>query len=153
MPLKLESLVAWPRLTPEPPRDISLLAGEIVDGVSEAHPTQVLVRWQSIEGAISERRFSIVRGLHVAAGDRVLLQRPANSPEWIVTQAIGAAQPAETRVKRKRLVLEGADEVVLRCGSASLTLRRNGRVVLRGDYVESRSKGTNRIKGGSVLIN
>lgn len=32
-------------------------------------------------------------------------------------------------------------------------LRRNGRVVIRGAYVETRSRGVNRIKGGSVQIN
>jgi len=53
----------------------------------------------------------------------------------------------------QRLTLTAQDEIVLRCGEASVTLRRNGRVVIRGAYVESRSRGTNRIKGGSVLIN
>ena len=52
-----------------------------------------------------------------------------------------------------RIAIEGKDEVVLRCGRASITMRRNGRVVIEGDYVETRSKGTNRIKGGWVLIN
>jgi len=53
----------------------------------------------------------------------------------------------------QRLQLEGRDEVVLRCGKASITLRRNGRVVIRGTYLESRSRGVNRVKGGSVEIN
>jgi len=62
-------------------------------------------------------------------------------------------QNLDVKVDGKRIEIEGQDEVVLRCGKASITLRRNGRVVIRGNYVESRSKGTNRIKGGSVLIN
>jgi len=53
----------------------------------------------------------------------------------------------------KRILLEGEDEVVLRCGEASITLRRNGKIVIRGAYVESHAAGTNRIKGGSVRIN
>ena len=60
---------------------------------------------------------------------------------------------AEARVDGRRIELEAADEIVLRCGQASITLRRNGRVVIRGTYVESRSRGVNRIKGGSVEIN
>ncbi len=59
----------------------------------------------------------------------------------------------EARVDGKRVVLDAEDEIVLRCGEASLTLRRNGRVVVRGAYVETRAKGVNRIKGGSVQIN
>jgi hypothetical protein len=60
---------------------------------------------------------------------------------------------AEARIDGRRVELEAADEIVLRCGQASITLRRNGRVVIRGTYVESRSRGVNRIKGGSVEIN
>jgi hypothetical protein len=59
----------------------------------------------------------------------------------------------ETKVDGRRVVLEAADEIELRCGEASITLRRNGRVVIRGAYVETRSRGVNRIKGGTVQIN
>jgi hypothetical protein len=63
------------------------------------------------------------------------------------------AKPVEAMVDGKRVVLDAQDEIVLRCGEASITLRRNGRVVIRGAYVETHAKGTNRIKGGSVQIN
>jgi uncharacterized protein (DUF2345 family) len=56
-------------------------------------------------------------------------------------------------VDGKRVRVTAQDEIVLQCGSASVTLRRNGRVIIRGTYVESRSEGTNRIKGGQVQIN
>lgn len=61
--------------------------------------------------------------------------------------------PIEVEADGRRVEVEAADELVLRCGEASLVLRRNGRVIIRGTYVETRSKGINRIKGGSVLIN
>lgn len=56
-------------------------------------------------------------------------------------------------VDGKRIALEAEEEIVLRCGEASITLQRDGRVVVRGAYVETRSKGVNRIKGGMVRIN
>jgi len=62
-------------------------------------------------------------------------------------------KPTEALVDGKRVVLDGQDEVVLRCGESSITLRRNGRVVIRGTYVETRAQGVNRIRGGSVQIN
>jgi hypothetical protein len=62
-------------------------------------------------------------------------------------------QVVEADVDGKRVRLIGKDEVVLECGSASITLRRNGRVVIKGAYVETHSDGTNRIKGGQVRIN
>ena len=47
----------------------------------------------------------------------------------------------------KRVVIEGKDEIVLQCGQASITLRRNGKVIIKGTYVESHASGTQRIKG------
>ncbi|HEV2442153.1 MAG TPA: DUF6484 domain-containing protein [Steroidobacteraceae bacterium] len=64
-----------------------------------------------------------------------------------------APQVIEADVDGKRVRITAADEIVLECGSASITLRRNGRVVVRGTYIESYSDGTNRIKGGQVRIN
>jgi hypothetical protein len=75
-------------------------------------------------------------------------ESPANA------QANGApSPPVEAVLDGRRVVLDAKDEIVLRCGEASITLRRNGRVVIRGAYVETRSRGVNRVKGGSVQIN
>ena len=52
-----------------------------------------------------------------------------------------------------RVRISAKDEVVIQCGQASITLRRNGRVVIRGTYVETASSGTNRVKGGQVRVN
>jgi hypothetical protein len=61
--------------------------------------------------------------------------------------------PTEARVDGKRVVLEGDQEVTLRCGDASITLRRDGKLVLRGAHIETTAKGLNRIRGGAVKIN
>lgn len=53
----------------------------------------------------------------------------------------------------ERLVLSAGREMVLKCGKASITLTRAGKILLRGAYLLSRSSGVNRIKGGSVQIN
>ena len=64
----------------------------------------------------------------------------------------GASKEPVT-IDAETIVLTGGKEIVLRCGEASITLRKDGRVVVRGAYVETRSSGVNRIKGGSVQIN
>lgn len=56
-------------------------------------------------------------------------------------------------VDKERIVFDAEKEIVLRCGKASLTLTKAGKILLRGAYVLSRSSGVNRIKGGSVQIN
>jgi hypothetical protein len=53
----------------------------------------------------------------------------------------------------ERLELNAEKEIVLRCGKASITLTKAGKVIIRGQYLLSRSSGVNRIKGGSVQIN
>jgi hypothetical protein len=62
-------------------------------------------------------------------------------------------EPIETVVDGERIVLAARREVVLRCGKASLTLRQDGKVLLKGAHVVSRSSGPNKIRGGSVSIN
>jgi len=98
----------------------------------------------------------------VMAGQEVVLlvdprATPARPPVILgfLTPLEGAATPGalDARVDGKRVEIEGQDEIVLRCGKASITLRRNGRVVIRGVDVETRAAGVNRVKGGSVLIN
>jgi len=64
-----------------------------------------------------------------------------------------SASPREARVDGQRVVLEARDELELRCGDASIVLRRNGRIVLEGLQVDSRSRGLQRIRGGKVEIN
>jgi hypothetical protein len=78
---------------------------------------------------------------------------PGEGAKVAVSTNTHPGEPLEALVDGKRVVLDAQDEIVLRCGSASITLRRNGRVVVRGTYVETRSQGVNRIKGGSVQIN
>ena len=56
-------------------------------------------------------------------------------------------------VDGSRIVIEGREEVVLKCGDASITLTKSGKIVIRGKYLVNRSSGVNRIMGGSVQIN
>lgn len=53
----------------------------------------------------------------------------------------------------RRVEISAADEIVLRCGKSSITLTREGKIELRGEYVLSRSSGVNRIQGGAVEVN
>jgi hypothetical protein len=73
---------------------------------------------------------------------------PAAAPN-----ADGEFQVIEADVDGRRVRITAKDEIVLECGQASVTLRRNGRIIIRGTYVETHSEGTNRIKGGQVRIN
>lgn len=53
----------------------------------------------------------------------------------------------------KTLKLEGHDEVAIRCGKSSITLRKDGKVLIKGVSLVSHATSTNKIKGASVAIN
>lgn len=53
----------------------------------------------------------------------------------------------------ERYEIKAEREIVLRCGDASITLTRAGKVIIKGNYVLTRSTGPNRIKGAVVDIN
>ncbi|WP_226993933.1 DUF6484 domain-containing protein [Myxococcus hansupus] len=83
-----------------------------------------------------------------------LVQAPSLSPlvDAVLTQSL-ASVPAKARVDGREVVIEAREEMVLRCGKASITLRRNGEVLLRGVNIRTEADELHRIKGGKVQIN
>jgi hypothetical protein len=126
------------------------LAARLAVPLSHARLHEVIASRQSAVIILDASRRAIVIGLL----ERVLPEEPPPA------EAPAAAEPApqspqvlEADVDGKRVRIVGGDEIVLECGNASITLRRNGRVIIRGTYVETDSAGTNRIKGAAVRIN
>jgi hypothetical protein len=66
-----------------------------------------------------------------------------------------APQPGQVEVEAdgERLIVSAREQLVLRCGKASITLTKAGKVLIQGVYVSNRSSGVMRIKAGSVQIN
>jgi hypothetical protein len=78
-----------------------------------------------------------------------VLQEPG-----LASEPAGASQPlVSVQADEDRLVVTAEREIVLRCGHASITLTRAGKVLIKGTYVLSRSSGYNKIKGAAVDIN
>ena len=63
------------------------------------------------------------------------------------------AVPREATVDGKRVLIEGRDEVVLQCGKASITLRRDGQVQIKGINILTDADERQRIRGRKVQIN
>lgn len=82
------------------------------------------------------------------------LQEAGVQQSTLLDQMLGNVQrPLDVKLDGETMTLAAEKEVVIRCGKASITLTRAGKVLIRGTYVLSRSSGANRIKGGSVQIN
>lgn len=71
----------------------------------------------------------------------------------IALETKGPKEIKDVMVDGKRVTFDAREEIVLRCGKASITLTKAGKVLIRGTYLLHRSSGVNRIKGGSVQIN
>ena len=69
------------------------------------------------------------------------------------TSESSALKADDVTIDGKRIVLEGREEVVIKCGEASITLTKAGKILIRGNYVLNRASGVNRILGGSVQVN
>lgn len=105
-------------------------------------------------------RRALRRGARVAA-EVLLVFDGEQSDLPIIVELIDGGELEEEMPRRdhevlvdgRRVEITAAEEIVLRCGEASICLRSNGRLILHGTYVESDSEGINRLKGGVVRIN
>jgi hypothetical protein len=66
---------------------------------------------------------------------------------------LSAAGQVEVDTDGQRMIVAAREQLVLRCGEASITLTKAGKILIEGSYVSSQSGGVNRIKGGSIQLN
>lgn len=59
----------------------------------------------------------------------------------------------QTTIDGKRIVLEGQEEIVLKCGDACIKLTKDGKITIQGNYILNRSSSKYIIQGVSVKIN
>lgn len=144
------------------PPQLSLPAvtiGRIVGLTDTGSP---LVTWDGQATPIAARSLVVVDATNV--GSEVALNFEQGEAQWPIVMGIlqapaaCSANPSTTVEvvadgKPERLVLKAKNELVLRCGDASITLTSAGKVLIRGSYVVSRSRGVNRVQGASVQIN
>lgn len=135
---------------------------------------QVLVDFPgNTQGLVAARLTSSIKSKmlnQTASADKeVLLAFEDNNPELPIiidtlyslvdeitntpTIALETEKPTDVTIDGRRVTFDAREEIVLRCGKASITLTHAGKVLIRGAYLLSRSSGVNRIKGGSVQLN
>lgn len=99
-------------------------------------------------------------GPGLALGDLVLCWRPsARAQRGVVLGRIGPMQPKSQDPALPnldppdQLVIEARSNLTLRCGEGSITIRDDGKILIKGKDLVSHAQRMNRIKGGSVSIN
>ncbi len=139
------------------------IPGIVVGTIGGASPDgKPLVRWESENEelqAIPAAWFSDPPDWDACKGSRCIVGFENGDPDKPLLLGLldAPATPVKTRAAASTnpevLHLESEKELVLKCGKAQVSLRADGRVVILGGYVVSRSRGVNKIKGGSVQIN
>lgn len=139
----------------------AVVTGELIALAADGCTPLVLYPGQPGIAAVRARTVVDLRGPHIGQ-PVVLMFEDGDVARPIVMGVIRQAEgwplgeaPAQVQVDAdgERLVVSARQEMVLRCGKASITLTRAGKVLIQGSYVSSRSTGVNRIKGGSVQLN
>lgn len=120
--------------------DIALCPGQVIAACTTVRLRQDMIGREVVvwfDG--SEARVPIIMGVIEPRGQSV----PS-----------GEDRPGFTvQADDERYVIQAEREIVLRCGDASITLTRAGKVVIKGNYILSRSAGYNKIKGAAIDIN
>ena len=146
--------------TPDATRYDGIYTGHLV-GFKEACTPLVILPQEHVTAAQPARSIVDLHGEHI--GSEVVIQFENGDLSRPIIMGVirtPSAWPMQERPQNvtveaddERLTLSAKNQIVLRCGKASITLTQAGKVLIKGTYISSRSSGANRIKGGSILLN
>jgi len=100
--------------------------------------------------------------LRLASRDTVLVwQHPEKKDDAVILGRIGPSHTAKAEAAGQevleslpeQLVIEAKSSITLRVGSGSITIREDGKILIKGKDLVSHATRLNRIKGGAVQIN
>jgi hypothetical protein len=121
-------------------------------GVDERGAITVTVSDETGAFAADCVRTSDASPLRLVPGDDVLVWVPPDRARAVVVGRIESASETAPRVPDE-LVLEAKKGLVLRVGEGSITIRADGKILIKGKDLVSHAKRMNRIKGGAVSLN
>jgi hypothetical protein len=138
----------------------TVVIGELIALVDDGHTPLILYPGQPGSSALRARSVLDLHGDHI--GQSVVLSFENGDAALPVVMGVlrgvhsqGLEAPGQVHVDADgaRMIVGAKEQLVLKCGKASITLTKAGKVLIEGSYVSSRSSGVNRLKGGSVQLN
>ena len=98
---------------------------------------------------VAERAQVSAATVSLSAGDQLLALLNVSLDQGVALGRVGRYLPSAS----PHVTLEASESLTLKCGEASIDLRADGKVMVRGEDVLLRAKGTQRIRAGTVSIN
>ena len=157
----LRALVDAPSAVARSGSATGVIIGTLVAMTDDAQTPLVVFPGRTDAAAVRARSTVDLHGAHI--GRQVVLMFEADDSSKPIVLGVlreSAGWPLEQRpgaiavdADGERLLVTAREQLVLRCGKASITLTKAGKVLIDGVYVSSRSSGMNRVKGGSIQLN
>lgn len=154
----MQGAVERPATTDDVP---GLVIGRLLALVEQGRIALVTYEGQASNGALRALSIVDLRGAHV--GREVLLgfeRRDASRP---VVLGVVQGQPAlpipempgqvTLDADGQRMIVAAQTELVLQCGKATVSLRHDGRIEIRGETILTEAAAANRVRGGTVELN
>ena len=92
--------------------------------------------------------------LLLSASDEVLIWLPGEEGgRGVVLGRVGPSRAPDRDQVPDELVLQARKNLTLKVGDGSITIREDGKILIKGKDLVSHAKRMNRIKGGAVSIN
>ena len=89
----------------------------------------------------------------LAPEDRVVVLHGGAGERPVIIGRIATAASRPPADAPDTLVVEARENLTLRCGEGSITIRADGRILIKGKDLVSHARRSNRIRGGAVTIN
>jgi hypothetical protein len=96
----------------------------------------------------------------LAPGDTVLVWRADDGPGVVLGRVGPSCAPApdveraaSAEAVPDELIIEATKQLTLKCGEGSITIRSDGKILIKGKDLVSYAQRMNRVKGGAVAIN
>lgn len=152
-----EPLVSYSQiLSSSPVSALSALSADDVSSIS-SFPVKVMITFDNgrcdhpiIAGLIKTKLFSMDVLTQESKAKKDL---ESDSGQQVTNIVSSASNALITEVDGKKIILTGKEEILLKCGKSSILMRRDGKIVIKGSNITSRSSSAHKIKGSSVSIN
>jgi hypothetical protein len=143
------------------PQTAAVVTGVLVGFSNEGRTPLVTFAGQPGSAALAARATLDLHAAHV--GSEVVLVFADGDPQQPIVMGVLRQQDTNALERRpgnvevdadgERMIVAAREQLVLRCGRATLTLTKAGKVIIEGTYISSRATGVQRIKGGSIQLN